>query len=197
MKIIGITGGVGAGKSHLLDYIAQNYKARIIKTDEAAELLRTPGHACYEKIVSLLGSAVLKEDGSIDKNKMAQIIFADIEKLQKINEILHPEVNKYVAEEIAKERNLGIQDYFFVESALLIENHYDEICDELWYIDTEESIRRQRLRENRGYSEEKISDIISRQLSKEEFVKVCTVVIDNNHGKEEGYKQIAALLGEH
>ena len=54
MKIIGITGGVGAGKSYILDYIQENYKARIIKTDEAAELLRTPGHRCYEKIVELL-----------------------------------------------------------------------------------------------------------------------------------------------
>lgn len=195
MKIIGITGGVGAGKSHLLDYIAQNYKARIIKTDEAVELLRTPGHDCYEKIVALLGRDILKEDGTIDKNKMAQRIFTDKEKLVQINEIIHPEVNRYVAEEIEKERALGKKDYFFVESALLIENHYDEICDELWYIDTEESIRRQRLKENRGYSEEKITDIMSRQLSKEEFLKACPVVIDNNQGKEAGYAQITALLG--
>ena len=110
MKIIGITGGVGAGKSHILDYIVKNYKARIIKTDEAVELLRTPGHVCYEKIVELLGSDILREDKTIDKNKMAQIIFADKEKLTQINQMIHPEVNRYVAEQI--EIITGIQKIF-------------------------------------------------------------------------------------
>lgn len=196
MKIIGITGGVGAGKSHILDYIETHYKARIIKTDEAAELLRTPGHACYDKIVAILGTEILKEDGTIDKNKMAQAIFTDPKKLIQVNQVIHPGVNQYVAEEIEKERNRGEKEYFFVESALLIENHYDEICDQLWYISTKESVRIQRLEENRGYSKEKIADIMKRQLSEEEFLKHCSVVIDNNKGKEDVYEQIQALLGK-
>lgn len=195
MKIIGITGGVGAGKSHILDYIQQNYKARIIKTDEAVELLRTPGHRCYERIVEFLGHSILNEDGTINKNKMAQVIFSNREKLEKVNEIIHPEVNRYVAEEIEKEKLMGKKDYFFIESALLIENHYDEICDELWYIDTKEEIRRERLEKNRGYSQEKISDIISKQLSEEEFKKYCHVILDNNGEKEDVYGQIDTKLG--
>lgn len=195
MKIIGITGGVGAGKSYILDYIQRNYKARIIKTDEAAEVLRTPGHRCYEKIVELLGDTILNEDGTINKNKMAELIFADQKKLEKINEIVHPEVNRYVAEEIEKEQENNEKDYFFIESALLIENHYDEICDELWYIDTKEEIRRERLKKNRGYSEEKISDIISKQLSEEEFKKHCQVILDNNGDKQAVYKQIEKNMG--
>ena len=195
MKIIGITGGIGAGKSYILDYIQKNYKVRIIKTDEAAELLRTPGHRCYEKIVELLGDVVLNEDRTINKNKMAQVIFADQKELEKINEIIHPEVNRYVAEEIEKEKEAGEKDYFFIESALLIENHYDEICDEMWYIDTKEEIRRERLKQNRGYSEEKISDIISKQLSEEEFKKHCQVILDNNGEKKAVYKQIDENMG--
>lgn len=195
MKIIGITGGVGAGKSHILDYIEEKYKARIIKTDEAAELLRTPGHSCYEKIVACLGKGILKEDNTIDKIKMAQIIFSDKEKLKVINEIMHPEVNGYVEEEIEKEQQKGEVNYFFIESALLIENHYDEICDELWYIDTKTEIRRERLKKNRGYSEEKISDIMSKQLSEEEFKKHCQYVLDNNGEKEAVFLQIDERLG--
>ena len=195
MKIIGITGGVGAGKSYILDYIQENYKARIIKTDEAAELLRTPGHRCYEKIVELLGNAILNENKTINKNKMAELIFSNQEKLEKINGIIHPEVNRYVMEEIEKEKIAGENDYFFIESALLIENHYDEICDELWYIDTKEEIRRERLKKNRGYSEEKISDIISKHLSEEEFKKHCQVILDNNGEKQTVYKQIDRNMG--
>ncbi|MBQ4531343.1 MAG: dephospho-CoA kinase [Lachnospiraceae bacterium] len=195
MKIIGITGGVGAGKSHILDYILRNYKARIIKTDEAAELLRKPGHRCYERIVELLGDTILNEDGTINRNKMAELIFSDQKKLEEINKIIHPEVNRYVAEEIKKEQENKEKDYFFIESALLIENHYDEICDELWYIDTKEEIRRERLKQNRGYSEEKISDIISKQLSEEEFKKHCQIIIDNNGEKQAVYKQIDENMG--
>ena len=104
MKIIGITGGVGAGKTHILAFIEEKYKARIIKTDEAAEFVRTPGHEGYERIVELLGTEILNEDKTINKNKMAAIIFADKEKLEKINEIMHPAVNRYVAEEIEIEK---------------------------------------------------------------------------------------------
>ena len=195
MKIIGITGGVGAGKSHILDYIEEKYKARIIKTDEAAELLRMPGHSCYERIVACLGASILNEDGTINKNKMAQIIFGDKEKLKEINGIIHPEVNRYVAEEIEKEQKEGVRKYFFIESALLIENHYDEICDELWYIDTKAEIRRERLKINRGYSEEKISDIMSKQLSEQEFKEHCQFVLDNNGEKEAVFEQIDVRLG--
>lgn len=196
MKIIGITGGVGAGKTHILAFIEEKYKARIIKTDEAAEFVRTPGHEGYERIVELLGTEILNEDKTINKNKMAAIIFADKEKLEKINEIMHPAVNRYVAEEIEIEKQKQEKEYFFIESALLIENHYDEICDQLWYIDTREEIRRERLKLNRGYSDEKISDIMSRQLPEEEFKKHCHVILDNNGKKEDVYRQIERNMEE-
>ena len=195
MRIIGITGGVGAGKTHILSYIEKNYKAYVIRTDETAKLLQTPGHVCYEKIVECLGGGILKEDGSIDRQKMAQTIFSDKEKLVQINEIIHPQVNAYVAEKIEEERKKGEVSYFFIESALLIENHYDEICDEMWYIDTSEDILRQRLKENRGYSDEKINDIISKQLSEQEFRKHCQVHLNNNGDKQAVYQQIDKELG--
>ncbi len=195
MKIIGITGGVGAGKTHILSYIEKNYKARVIRTDEAAEFVRTPGHAGYKKIVELLGTEILNDDKTINKNKMAAIIFADSEKLKKINEIMHPAVNQYVAEEIELEKKKNEKEYFFIESALLIENHYDEICDELWYIDTRAELRRERLKQTRGYSDEKISDIMSRQLSEEEFKRHCQVILDNNGNKEDVYQQIDDNMG--
>lgn len=195
MKIIGITGGVGAGKTQILAYIEKNYKAFVIRTDETAKLLQTPGYPCYEKIVECLGREILREDGSIDRQKMAQAIFSDQEKLAQINGIIHPQVNAYVAEKIEEERKKGEVSYFFIESALLIENHYDEICDEMWYIDTSEDIRRQRLKENRGYSDEKINDIISKQLSEQEFRKHCQIHLNNDKELQAVYQQIDKELG--
>ena len=195
MKIIGITGGVGAGKTRILAYIEENYKAYVIRTDETAKLLQTPGHDCYEKIVECLGNEILGEDGQIDRQKMAQVIFSNQEKLAQVNEIVHPQVNAYVAEKIKEEEQKGQVDYFFIEAALLIEIHYDEICDELWYIDTSEDIRRQRLKESRGYSDEKINDIISKQLSEQEFRKHCQVHLNNNRELQMVYQQIDKELG--
>ena len=77
MKIIGITGGVGAGKTKVLSYIEMNYRCRIIRADEAAHLLYEPGQECYRKLVGLLGQRILQADGTIDKAKMAGIIFQD------------------------------------------------------------------------------------------------------------------------
>lgn len=81
-----------------------------------------------------------------------------------------------------------------IEAALLIEDHYEEICDELWYIYAEPQVRRERLRASRGYSDEKISAIFASQLSDEEFRKHCQAVIDNSGCIEEAYKEIQGQI---
>lgn len=195
MRIIGITGGVGAGKTKLLQYIEDNYKCRIIRADEAAHLMEQPGQECYARLVGLLGNAILNPDGTINKKHMADIIFSDSDMLEKVNDIIHPEVKKYILSEIEAERSGGNAEYFFIEAALLIEEHYDKIVDELWYIHTDEAIREKRLSQNRQYSAEKIKDIMRRQLSEEDFRKHCGVVITNNGSPEDAYRQIKHMLG--
>lgn len=196
MMTIGITGGVGAGKSQILSYIEEHYNSRVIRADEAAHLLEEPGHECYDRIVSFLGEDILQADKAIDRQKMAEVIFRDKEKLAGINAILHPEVKKYIMEQIQKERENGSTAFLFVEAALLIEEHYDEILDEMWYIHTDENIRKKRLAESRRYSEEKTADIMKKQLSEEEFRRRCSVVITNNGDLKETYRQIDRIMGE-
>lgn len=196
MKIIGITGGVGAGKTKVLSYIETYYKCRVIRADEAAHLLYEPGQQCYQKLVGLLGSGVLNIDQTIDKAKMAGIIFGDKHLLESVNAIVHPEVKKYILEQIAVEKEKGEAEYFFIEAALLIEEQYDQIADELWYIHSDAAIRRQRLAESRHYSVQKIDDIMGGQLSEAEFRKHCKVVIINNGDLEETYKQIKSIMGD-
>lgn len=195
MRTIGITGGVGAGKSAILTYIKENYHCRIILADEVARQLELPGRVCYEPLVQLLGEEVLNEDGTINSQRMAAQIFADHESLQKVNGIVHPAVKAYVLQEIEKERDARRYDFFFLEAALLIEEHYETILDELWYIYTGEETRAKRLRETRGYSDEKIQQIMKKQLSEEVFRKNCKVVIENNGHLEDAYRQIDKNLG--
>ena len=196
MMTIGITGGVGAGKSQVLTYIEENYNCKVIRADEVAHLLEEPGHKCYERIVAFLGTDILQEDKTIDKRKMAAAIFTDEKKLIAINEILHPEVKTYILEQIQQESEKQEIDFLFVEAALLIEEHYDEILDEIWYIHADAEVRSKRLMERRQYSAEKIADIMGKQLSEEEFRKHCSVVIVNNGDLTVTYKQIDAIMGE-
>lgn len=196
MMTIGITGGIGAGKSQILSYIEKNYNSKVIRADEVAHLLEEPGHICYDRIVTFLGKDILQENGSIDKKRMAEVIFNDRDKLLGVNAIIHPEVKKYIIEQMRQEKGLGEIDFLFVEAALLIEEHYDEILDEMWYIHADVEIRSKRLAESRQYSAERTADIMRGQLSEEEFRKHCSVVIINNGDLEETYKQIDETMGE-
>ena len=194
MKLIGITGGVGAGKSAILSYLQENFNCRVELADLIAHKVKEPGQSCYDKLVELLGQEVLDEDGTINKGRMAEIIFSDDDKLMAVNAIIHPAVKAYFLAEVEKERKIGKIDYFFLEAALLIEDGYEKIMDELWYIYASEDIRAKRLMESRGYSEEKVRNIMAEQLSDEEFRKVCAFVIDNSNSLNETYQQIDRKL---
>lgn len=195
MKIIGITGGVGAGKTKVLSYIEAQFSCRVIRADEMAHKLYEPGQACYQKIVALLGQEILNTDNTIDKVKMARVIFGDNALLAGVNGIVHPEVKKYILEQIAFERKKGVVEYFFIEAALLIEEHYDQIVDEMWYIHSDVTVREKRLAQSRQYSAQKITEIMKGQLCEEEFRKHCQVVITNNGDLEETYRQINKIMG--
>lgn len=189
MKVIGITGGIGSGKSRVLSYIEQQYKAVICQADHVAWKLQEPGQACYDKILQHFGAAILNADKTINRGKLGQIVFADSDKLLLLNQIMHPIVKTYILDEIASEIAKGTT-YFVLEAALLLEENYDQICDELWYIYVDEEIRRERLKESRQYGDEKIDKIMKSQLSKEEFSKRCQIIIDNNGAFEDTCYQI-------
>lgn len=197
MKVIGITGGVGAGKSALLEYIAGKYNCKVILADKAAHKVEEPGQPCYRKLVALLSEDILNEDGTINREKMAARIFGSDKLLEEANKIIHPAVKDFILKEIERERREGALDFLFVEAALLIENGYLDIVDEMWYIYALENVRRSRLKAARNYSDEKITSIMKSQLTEEEFRKHCRVVIDNSKEPEAGYKQVDEKLGEY
>lgn len=194
MLTIGITGGVGCGKSKVLEYIKNNYNCKIILSDDVANQIKEPGEACYEPLIKLLGNDILGDDSYIDKKKMAAKIFADESLLQKVNDILHPAVKEYILATKADEAKKGEIDYLFVEAALLIECGYNEHVDEMWYIYASVQERTRRLKESRGYSDEKIKAIMDAQLSEEQFRAGSDFVIDNGGSLESTYEQIRTKL---
>ena len=196
MKVIGITGGVGAGKSTVLNLIKERCSCFILMADEAAHEVKKKGRVCYEELVDLLGREVLGDDGEIDKGRMAQVIFSPGNEglLKRVNGIIHPRVKEYILKKIDDHRAAGDVDYFFIEAALLIEDGYREICDELWYIYADEKVRAGRLIKTRGYSEERIRGIMDKQNDDALFRKYCDHVIENNDDIEATVKQLDMLL---
>lgn len=195
MKFIGITGGVGAGKSAILDFIREHYRAKVVLADDLAKELMEPGTACHKKLLEAFGGdGVFDETGVMYREKMAALLFTKPKKRQEMNAIVHPAVKEEILRQVAEEREKGELSYFFLEAALLIEEHYDAICDELWYIYTSEEKRRQRLEQNRGYSPERIERMMASQLPEQVFFEHCAVVIDNNGTPEEAIRQVTEIL---
>ena len=157
-------------------------------------MVKPPGMEAFDRLGALLGEEILDEDGQIDKGIMAEKIFADEDLLAKVNQIVHPAVKDFLMEKYHAAKANPEVELFFVEAALLIEAGYQQIVDELWYIYAHREVREKRLREARGYSDEKIARIMSSQLSEEEFRTACDFVIDNSGLPENSYLQIDKKL---
>ena len=193
MKIIGVTGGVGAGKSTVLNYLEKRYGAKLILADLVGHEVMEPGHEAYEQVVKVFGQEIVSEDKTIDRKALGAIVFADEKKRMILNRIIHPAVRQEILRRL-EEAELSHLSYVVVEAALFLEENYDAFCDETWYIYTDEKIRRQRLKENRGYSDERITRMIASQNSEEMFRKACTYVIDNSGNFKDTEKQIGEIL---
>ena len=195
MRFIGITGGVGAGKSAILAYLAEKPNTRVMLADEIAHELMEPGTDCYRRIVEKFeGEDVLQENGQFHRGKLATVIFSNEEKREALNAIVHPAVKDYVQCVFQQEKQKGALELLVLEAALLIEEDYGAICDELWYIYTSEENRRARLKASRGYSDEKIDSIFNSQLTEARFRAGTQVTIDNNGDLEETFRQIENAL---
>ena len=125
---------------------------------------------------------------------MSRLIFSNEAKRQQANAIIHPAVKDAILALVETIRQEGRHAFFFLEAALLLEEHYDEICDEIWYIYASEEIRRKRLVESRGYSGKKISAIFRSQLPEEVFFEKCNRVIKNEGNVEETREQIKNII---
>lgn len=196
MKFIGITGGVGAGKSTVLTLLKENYNCIVVLADEVAAELMNPGHDCYERVIRLpWDRQILNSDGTIDRAAMAASMYADEDLREYVNSIVHPAVEFEVLNRVERARKEHNIEYFFLEAALLIECGYGRLVDEMWYIFATEDIRRNRLRESRGYSDGRIDAMLKSQKSDQEFRANCQIIIDNSGTTEETLAQIQNILG--
>ncbi|NLP35886.1 MAG: dephospho-CoA kinase [Clostridiales bacterium] len=194
MKVIGITGGIGSGKSLVAKIMMDMHGAYFLNTDQIAKEQMEVGGTSYAGVVDYFGHSILAEDGSIDREKLSKIVFKDEEKLQKLNDLTHPQVLEAVQGELAALRKSGEFPYVIIETALMIEAGFDFICDEVWYVYAPEEIRRQRLKRERNYSDQKIDSIFEKQSKEEEFRKRFSKVITNVGDIHDIEQQVEELI---
>lgn len=196
MRVIGITGGIGTGKSTLLHLLKEEYGAYIIEADSLAHKLMMPGEEAYKEIVDTFDREILLPDGNIDRTVLGGLVFKDERALSNLNRIVHPAVKKWILEDIAKKRLKGAVQLYVIEAALLIEDGYEEICDELWYIHTDIEERIRRLLASRGGNVEKWNNIIANQSPESYYREHCAVIIDNGNNWEKTENIVKELLSK-
>ena len=194
-RILGITGGAGCGKSTALAYLSEKYNALCLLCDDVARQLQKKGQECYEPMLLLLGDdSFLDEQGEFDRARVAKAIFSDPKLLERLNGIIHPAVKRAVMEKI---RSSGTS-LVVIESALLFDADYDEMCDEIWYIYASEKTRMERLVKSRGYSEERCHNVFRAQKDEAFFRSRTDFTIDNDSETANWlYTQIDRGLAEH
>lgn len=183
--IIGVTGGVGSGKSSIMR-VLEDKGAHLIIADDVARILQEPGNECYKMIVDAFGKEILC-DGSdldqqmpIDRKKLAAVVFADEQKLQLLNSLTHPQVKTEIQRRIDDIYSNDPDALIAIEAALLIQAGYLDMLDELWVVTCEHDTRIKRLMSSRDYTEEKAESIMASQMSDEEYSKYADFILDNS-----------------
>lgn len=196
MKVYGITGGAGTGKSEVIKMLQENFGGCVIMSDEVARELMQKGNISYQLIVEYFGRDILRDDGEIDRKELADYVFNNKEALEKLNSMTHPYVKDEIRKLIAEAEASGECRFVALESAILLECGYEDICDEFWYVYTKPEIRRQRMKETRNYSDEKVDSVMRNQQPDEVFFEQCSFVIKNNTTLSDVYAQLKEKLDQ-
>ena len=193
MFVLGVTGGIGSGKSEVTGYFRDHLDASVCLADSIGAKLQEKDGPAYAPIVGAFGEDILYEDGRLDRKKLASIVFNNTEQLEILDNIVHPLVANCVQNEMERSREEG-KKIFVLESAILIEVGYKQFCDEVWFVKAPERTRIKRLTETRNMTETQALAVMNRQMSDEEYEKNCDYMIRNNADIETLYKRIEKRL---
>nr|WP_284700569.1 dephospho-CoA kinase [Thermoanaerobacterium sp. R66] len=194
VRVIGLTGGIASGKS-TVSSILKSLGAVIIDADVVSREIMIKGTDTYNILVSVFGREILRKDGEIDRRKLGNLVFADKEKLNKLNEITHPEIIKRIKDIIEEERKKGKEKAIVLDAALLIEMKLFNMVDEVWLVvvDKKTQIRRLMKRDNLSYKD--ALNRIKSQMSIEDKMKYADFIINNCKDFNAIKRQVELLWG--
>lgn len=184
IPVIGLTGGIGAGKSTVTQ-VLEELGAAVIDADKVGHQIYLPELPAWREIVETFGREVLHADRTINRQALGKIVFADPETLRTLNRIVHPKMFERMAELIAELRARGGMEAIVIEAAILIEANWQPLADQIWLVVASEPVVIERLAKQRNLSPEQARTRIAAQLSDEERLKHAQVVIRNDGSLDE------------
>lgn len=195
MIVLGITGGMGAGKGLVTEF-CRKHGAPVLDADEVARAVVRPGSPVLAGIVAAFGPEVLGSDGTLDRRKLASVVFDDPEAVRRLNAITHPAILAEIDRHLARWRAEGNIRVACVVAPLLLESGYRRAVDRLLVVtaDEEERIRRVMLRD--GLSREEVKARIARQMAPAEAVRQADWVVDTTAGQEQAQRRLQAIWEE-
>lgn len=187
MTVIGLTGNIGSGKTTVSRWLAEEMGFVCLNTDYIGKLVAEPGGEAYDELKECFGADYFLADGSLNRPKLAALVFNDKEELKKLNKITHPAIKRHIKREIERiaEQNPG--QTVVIEAALLIEADYLDLLDELWLVWADDDVRLKRVMSRDSVTEEQAKSRMRNQMPQADKVKYAKRIVHNN-GDEENLK---------
>ena len=192
--VIGLTGSIASGKS-TVSLMFDEFNIPVIDADKIARQVVEPDEPAYKEIVETFGEDMLRKDRTIDRKKLGEVVFANKEKLNKLNKIVHPAIRKRMIEKRDAYIKAG-EKCVVLDIPLLFENKLQHLVDRTVLVYVDESVQLERLMKRDHFTEDEAKQRINSQLSLKEKAKLADVIIDNNGSKHESFVQLEQLLRE-
>ena len=193
MFVIGLTGGIGTGKSTVAQ-VLQEQGASVLSADLVGHEVYLPGRPGYHEIAKEWPQ-VIALDSTIDRKKLGAIVFSDPKELAKLNSITHPRMKGMMREKLSEHDRKG-DKVVVLEAALLLEARWDDLANEIWVTVTPPEIVAKRVAERSGLDPAQVMERIRAQMSNEDRIKRANAVIDTSGDMESTRKQTLKLWQE-
>jgi len=191
MRVIGLTGGIGSGKSTVSQMMAER-GAVVIDADRVGHEAYQPGTKTWQDLVAAFGNGIIAQDGAIDRRKLGAIVFGNPDELARLNRIVHPRMFEMMKERIERYREQGTK-VVVLDAAILFEANWTPLVEEVWVVVTDESAVIKRASARSGLPEEQIRSRLRAQMPVSEKVKKANVVIKNDGSLEDLRAKIQEL----
>lgn len=194
MRIVGITGGIGSGKSTVSGILARK-GAKVIDTDVLAREVVAPGSKALEEIAAFFGEDVLLPEGELDRKKLGNIVFNSKDKLEVLNGITHKYIIDKMLKDIEAYKLEGKWSLIVLEVPVPV-GRFKDTADEIWVVTADRNIRLRRIMERNGLTEEEALTRMKAQLKDEDYLKLADIIIYNNGNQSALESRIEELLNQ-
>lgn len=191
VTVIGVTGGIGSGKSTASQILGE-LGATVIDADQVGHQIYLPDTPAWREIVDAFGQEVLAPDRTVDRSKLGPIVFSAPEALATLNHITHGKIYAYIQGQIDYIRQRQLADVIVVEAAILLEAKWESLVDQLWVVAAEVDVVIDRLHAYKNFTEEQARARLAAQLSNAERIARADQVIWNNHSLVELRQAVAS-----